>query len=156
MRLIDADALLENQYEMNVWNTATGDFGLPVVDAYDIMDAPTIGAILVKDVYALESRLKHLLKSDYIRRFDDKDPQSGEYKLDIRDADKPLPRWIPCSERMPEPDTYVLAVLRDGEMCTVRLYDDGCWIGCRGFAPSEAVTHWMPLPDPPKGDAING
>lgn len=58
--------------------------------------------------------------------------------------------WVPCTERLPEPDVYVLAILRDGEMCVVKLYDDGGWIGCRGFAPSEAVTYWMPLPEPPK------
>lgn len=68
---------------------------------------------------------------------------------------EPAKQWISCSEQMPEPDVYVLAILRDGEMCVVRLYDDGCWIGCRGFAPSEAVTYWMPLPNPPKGGTEN-
>lgn len=44
VRLIDANVLLEKQYNIDTWNTAIGDFGLPVVEVYDIQDAPTIEA----------------------------------------------------------------------------------------------------------------
>lgn len=36
---------------------------------------------------ALRHRLQHLLESDYIRSFDEYDPRSHTYALDIRDAD---------------------------------------------------------------------
>lgn len=36
----------------------------------------------------LVRRLEHLLNSDYIRSFDEKDIKTGKYKRDIRDADR--------------------------------------------------------------------
>lgn len=36
----------------------------------------------------LVRRLEHLLNSDYIRSFDEKDIETGKYKRDIRDADR--------------------------------------------------------------------
>ena len=67
-------------------------------------------------------------------------------------------RWIPCSERLPEKDVSVL-IYAAGHRVTAyfdavkgvfRLTEsDGL------FYRTSAVTHWMPLPEPPKvgGDA---
>lgn len=46
----------------------------------------------------LKKRLKHLLQSEYIRKFDEKDPRTGAYMLDIRRATgaepQPHARWV--------------------------------------------------------------
>ena len=49
------------------------------------------------------------------------------------------PKWIPVSERLQE---------KTGEHILV-CYSDG-WI-CDQYTPvDEGVTHWMPIPEPPK------
>lgn len=43
--------------------------------------------MLIKENECIGARLQHLLESDYIRRFDEYDPKTHTYALDIRDAD---------------------------------------------------------------------
>ena len=56
-----------------------------------------------------------------------------------------VPRWIPVTERLPEKDTRVIvcASLPEGVHSDF-IYEDGHWFVSTG------VTHWMPLPEPPK------
>lgn len=58
-------------------------------------------------------------------------------------------RWIPVSERLPERRRRVLCWLSypDTEEIIVenQYYGNGMWM-----VESEAVTHWMPLPEPPE------
>ena len=58
------------------------------------------------------------------------------------------PRWIPVTERLPEKDTRVIvcASLPEGVHSDF-IYEDGHWFVSTG------VTHWMPLPEPPKDGA---
>lgn len=60
------------------------------------------------------------------------------------------PKWIPVTERLPEAVVDVL-VIRMGETPDIEfmLYD-GTWVG--DTPHSHQVTHWMPLPEPPKGE----
>ena len=58
-------------------------------------------------------------------------------------------KWIPVAERLPDCADTVLAVDRDGIMSTA--YYVGYWHG-GGDLDENAVTHWMPLPTPPKGE----
>jgi hypothetical protein len=58
-------------------------------------------------------------------------------------------KWIPVTERLPEENTAVIAVDDNGNVfeCLYAydgwdLWDDNTII----------VTHWMPLPEPPKED----
>jgi hypothetical protein len=58
-------------------------------------------------------------------------------------------KWIPVTERLPDEDTRVLVWLRvkiydHTHMDTDRLHRS------RWVRWGEDVTHWMPLPEPPK------
>ena len=55
-------------------------------------------------------------------------------------------KWIPVTERLPDCADTVLAVDRDGIRSTA--YYVGYWHG-GGDLDENAVTHWMPLPEPP-------
>lgn len=61
-----------------------------------------------------------------------------------------VPQWISVKERMPEDNDRVLAYFPDmnGSDCEIQI--------SKGWALNKFVSHWMPLPTPPKGDADNG
>jgi hypothetical protein len=71
--------------------------------------------------------------------------------------DENRPRWIPVTERLPEhsygESNSVLTVSSLGTM-RVLYFDGGNWCYPTGEALTTAgkfpVTHWMPLPEPPK------
>ena len=62
----------------------------------------------------------------------------------------PMPEWISVQEKLPENNGKVLAFTLSGKYAVAR-YDQRrqCWIA----AGNLTVTHWMPLPDPPKEEA---
>ena len=64
--------------------------------------------------------------------------------------------WIPVSERLPEPFVSVLVHMPLEEPCpTVRegyITRDGIWHSALYDREPDEVTHWMPLPTPPKGE----
>lgn len=66
-------------------------------------------------------------------------------------------RWIPCSERLPEENVYVLAWAKRAHKSNAILsvLINGIWkIGVNdcsdGFHAVGKITHWMPLPEPPE------
>ena len=83
-----------------------------------------------------------------------------------------VPKWIPVTERLPEEDGAYLVTTncfgkyqginicwfaKDGE--TVDEYELAgqkyVWYfydGEYGYVSTDSVTHWMPLPEPPKGE----
>ena len=58
--------------------------------------------------------------------------------------------WIPVAERPPEEEgLYLVAVVNDHE----RRYSKTAWYHGHGnWFLHQKVTHWMPLPEPPKGE----
>lgn len=67
-------------------------------------------------------------------------------------------RWIPCSERMPEPGKILVTV---GKTVTI---SNGAWLyrSLEGktrvpanYGAGLTVTHWMPLPEPPEEEEQN-
>ncbi len=75
--------------------------------------------------------------------------------------------WVKCSDRMPENDQYVLVYHWDDFHITVgyfeshnvqfyiesdgsKFYTDDGWETEIPWAQKGPVTHWMPLPNPPK------
>ena len=66
--------------------------------------------------------------------------------------------WIPVEDRLPEPFTSVLAyVPSESPLPLVHesyLVDETLWVCIleRRLWKDGAVTHWMPMPEPPKGE----
>jgi hypothetical protein len=64
-------------------------------------------------------------------------------------------RWIPVSERLPGSFDDSCAVLINGKRVSCGGYSprDGAWGGgwsVHALGGGNVVTHWMPLPEPPK------
>ena len=62
-----------------------------------------------------------------------------------------IQEWISVEERLPEVGREVLAT-RNERDCFVVMYSDTYKGFFSGQFPVKGVTHWMPLPRPPKGD----
>ncbi len=59
--------------------------------------------------------------------------------------------WIPCSERLPEPETVVLFTNKNGQVGIGRLSEAGNWyISDSDGRFLVSVIAWMPLPEPYK------
>lgn len=67
-----------------------------------------------------------------------------------------IQRWIPVTERLPENDQWALCIMKDKNFGTFRVfqwnYIDWQWNDGNEWFDEEDVTHWMPLPEPPKGE----
>lgn len=96
--------------------------------------------------------------------------------IDVLKSAPAVNRWIPCSERLPEPDTMVIvcyygsdcifpmqgetvteAIARQNKVPTVTMgfLDEDGWNGADMFPMMVQPTFWMnlpdaPLPEPPK------
>lgn len=68
---------------------------------------------------------------------------------------QPVDRWISVDEALPIYDGLVLAVDKNN---TIRLgiYTDLGWTSQFGNPMVAHITHWMPLPEPPKDGDTNG
>ena len=62
-------------------------------------------------------------------------------------------RWIPVTERLPEDPLQTVLVTNGKETCVAVysvVYDEFGVMCGRGQDKRFGVTHWMPLPEPPK------
>ena len=72
-------------------------------------------------------------------------------------------RWIPCSERLPElQDTrwvrtvivcargHVMPMIYERDIVQGKAVGVWKWMWRGIFKEPEAITHWMPIPEPPK------
>lgn len=58
-------------------------------------------------------------------------------------------RWIPCSERLPEPYKKVLVSTKFGMEVAWTTDDSGnCWLTSVLVLGGDEVFAWMPLPNP--------
>ncbi len=62
----------------------------------------------------------------------------------------PAPEWISVEERLPEKRKWVLCLCRTGSQDVLWRQNDGWYHDHYHQYMSEFVTHWMPLPEPPK------
>ena len=63
-----------------------------------------------------ESRLKHLLESEYIVQFDKLDPKTQKYARDIKEADAPL-RPLPAPDPVKTQPVYFICDRRKCDVC---------------------------------------
>lgn len=79
------------------------------------------------------------------------------YKIIEEEVDaanvEPMQRWIPVTERLPESTERYLVMRFDyvtkTPFCDLLWFENGRWWN-RRYEGNYAVTHWMPLPEPPK------
>ena len=73
----------------------------------------------------------------------------------LRDSGVTVQEWVSVDDELPEDDSDVLAYLRIGEesrICPAN-YAKGMWFDWIFNTPvTESITHWMPIPQPPKGE----
>ena len=62
-------------------------------------------------------------------------------------------RWIPVSERLPDKFNRVLALLKGSKFQVVARIIGGKWVVSWNNDRCPEITHWMPLPEPPKEEA---
>ena len=64
--------------------------------------------------------------------------------------------WIPVKDRLPENNQWALCFMKDKSFGTFRVlqwnYIDWQWNDGNERWEEKDVTHWMPLPLPPKGE----
>ena len=67
-----------------------------------------------------------------------------------------MPKWVPVNERLPE--DYDDAIVTDGVDYYVAYWrkDAGAWDSCQSGWVDADITHWMPLPTPPKEETRSG
>ncbi|WP_252381737.1 dATP/dGTP pyrophosphohydrolase domain-containing protein [Escherichia coli] len=100
---------------------------------------------------AMEDKLKINMERQW------PEPKDGEPRLHIKEpGNSPVipDGWISCSERMPE-ETGDIIVVSDGIVMSGISYSrrDGFYIAALEYDDDEpigSVTHWMPLPEPPR------
>jgi len=97
------------------------------------LDAATIVPKIVESLRALQHAPARVAEE-----------QPGEQKLGQG--------WIPASERLPEKDGTFLTLLEGDVVAELdkRCWYCGKWVYMDGSESDLPVTHWMPLPEPPK------
>jgi hypothetical protein len=76
----------------------------------------------------------------------------GSFMAGFKAAQEQLkPEWVPVSERLPEIGQYVQAAIKGGVLLySCVLEKNNTWYGYGYAQPETRITHWMPLPAPPK------
>ena len=72
----------------------------------------------------------------------------------LLDSGVTVQEWVSVDDRLPEDDSDVLAYSRNGEEGRIypANYAKGVWVDCIFDIPvTNSTTHWMPIPEPPKG-----
>ena len=68
-----------------------------------------------------------------------------------------IQKWIPVTERLPDENQVVLCMRRNKSYWVAQwTYIDWMWYDENEWHNENEVTHWMPLPEPPKEDDGNG
>lgn len=109
----------------------------------------------------LIKRLRKLSGTDNLSEFDEAadaiEEMQGKYFLMKKTAEwlaEKVPRWIPVSERLPDVFKHVLVNIPGmSPLPTVQeafREKNGMWYSSGFRYGADEITHWMPLPEPPK------
>ena len=86
----------------------------------------------------------------------EKDLMIQELRRENAELRARVPKWISVNDRLPEPFVSVLVHMPGEEPCpTVRegfISNDGIWQSAMFRREPGEVTHWEPMPQPPKGE----
>ena len=97
-----------------------------------------------------------IAKAKYICANYYSDHTEDEYIADtLLDNGVTVQEWISVTEMLPEDDSDVLAYSSIEEESRIypACYSNGVWFDCVFNAPAtDTTTHWMPIPQPPKGE----
>lgn len=76
----------------------------------------------------------------------------AQYAQGYSDGRADAQRWISVEERLPEDYEDVVIIMRNGASSWYRVAyrEYGGWSFGGGRRAPDEVTHWMPLPEPPK------
>lgn len=79
--------------------------------------------------------------------------EPGKARKLIEDAPA-VQQWISVKDRLPEDNSDVLAYMQNSIESRIfpACYHKGWWEDCIWNTRCLSVTHWMPLPEPPKGE----
>lgn len=95
------------------------------------------------------------LINDFTEHVPHEDGQTWEeaFASHLIDNDVTVQQWIPVTERLPECFKRVLVCRKNEDTPIVEqgYKDVGDWWKVYGTR-TKKVTHWMPLPEPPKGE----
>lgn len=98
---------------------------------------------------AIETLVSYMgeYKAAYIAEHD---ARMADYKTD-KDR-QAAQKWIPVTKRLPENEQDIIAYMDDGEESRIIPcnYSRGVWFDCMFDKKANHITHWMPLPEPPK------
>ena len=88
--------------------------------------------------------------------YDEDDNELGAILCEIGEVVDNQPtvnEWIPCSERMPKSgeDVLVTTARGDVQMCFLNRSKTK-WVARYDYIWLDEITHWMPLPEPYKGE----
>ena len=102
-----------------------------------------------------EKLIELIAKAKYICTNDYSDHTEDEYIADtLLDNGVTVQEWIPVTERLPENiANRVLVVCERSNGVFYSHYEKPFWINLETDKQFiSTVTHWMPLPEPPKGE----
>lgn len=94
-------------------------------------------------------------KGELIRALEYDRAQYEKGYFEGKEAAEAKRRWIPVTERLPEENgTYIVSAFdgHDGRTSFAKWQNRFKTWYLTGARSYWKVTHWMPLPDPPKGD----
>ena len=76
---------------------------------------------------------------------------AADEAIDFPSSDvQPVTYWISIKEQIPEEDESVLICTFTGARYVATRFDNRFFVGATASFVEEDVTHWMPLPEPPK------
>lgn len=75
----------------------------------------------------------------------------GQYEKGFHDGVESVQKWIPVDDRLPEQTGLVLVCdTRENYFSAWEYLGNGLWYYDEIFWYTDDITHWMPLPEPPK------
>ncbi len=113
----------------------------------DILQAADAIETLATNYDASTDIMKH--QTEYIEGLERERDSANEAATALYSA---MPKWIPVTERLPENGAHVLVTrfdyITNTPFVDLLWFDNSFWN--RLYSGDYAVTHWMPLPEPPK------